>query len=447
MLISSKENNVLTLPLNNKALYERVFKLTINPVSSHLCKAIVSINPQIAHLVYEQTIKLFDTKNLYGFTEETTTVDYIEEHFKDEISKKVRNYLFKHFVIDFLIGEIIEQKIHISNSPRLYKIEDSHDKISFIFDLALSDPLDIKEWRNFSFTAPKRKRYKDLDKQVENFIEEESTYAKTTNKEHIEKNDWVYFEATLLDSELQPVHQHLKNSMWINITNEDVVDSYKNIFLTKKLNDIFVTNELEIDDSINDYDDHRYNFLIKINAIYKGKRLSIENLKNTFKLKNKVDIHNKLMEIFSYRDDQSQRKAIIEELFHLLLSKHRFEVPKHVILRRQEDIVLTLMKQPDFQVYKSQKDFHEQLEQLAEKQLKEETLIDQIAYKENIRVDMIDMQNYIHLFNNKRLHEFIYFKPYMHKIEYTGIPINAGIFSQTVMREKTLNQIIYEITR
>lgn len=144
------------------------------------------------------------------------------------------------------------------------------------------------------------------------------------------------------------------------------------------------------------------------------------------------------MEIFLYRDDQSQRKAIIEELFHLLLSKHRFEVPKHVILRRQEDILHTLMEQPDFQVYKAQKDFYQYLEQLAEKQLKEEIIVDQIAYKEDMQVEMLDMQNYIHLFNNKRLHEFIYFKPYMHKIETAGALIDAGVFSQTVLREKNI---------
>ena len=153
-----------------------------------------------------------------------------------------------------------------------------------------------------------------------------------------------------------------------------------------------------------------------------------------------------LWRFFLDRDDQSQRKAIIEELFHLLLSKHRFEVPKHVILRRQEDILLTLMEQPDFQVYKAQKDFYRYLEQLAEKQLKEEIIIDQIAYKENMHVEMMDMQNYIHLFNNKRLHEFIYFKPYMHKIETAGALIDAGVFSQTVLREKALNHVIHEIT-
>ena len=84
---------------------------------------------------------------------------------------------------------------------------------------------------------------------------------------------------------------------------------------------------------------------------------------------------------------------------------------------------------------------------MAEKQLKKKIIFDQISYKENMLVEMVDMQNYIHLFNNKRLHEFIYFKPYMHKIETAGALIDAGVFSQTVLREKALNHVIHEITR
>ena len=299
MIVLPDESAVSLAAKKNKIQQQKIFSLRIDPVSSHLCKATVSINPKLVRMIYDQTVKLFLPKSLYGITKDVTTNDYIEENSKDEIIKKVRQYLFKHFVMNFLISEIIEKKIHISNSPRLAKIDGSLENMSFVFDLALVDPLEIKEWRNFSFSAPKRKRYKDLDKQVENFIAEEATYTKNMNKDSVEKNDWVYFDATLLGNDLQPLSKYLMSSMWINITNEDVIDTYKNIFLHRKFDESFITNELELDEAVNDYDDHRYNFLIKINAIYKGKRLSLDNLKSTFKLKNKIDIHNKLMEIFS----------------------------------------------------------------------------------------------------------------------------------------------------
>jgi FKBP-type peptidyl-prolyl cis-trans isomerase (trigger factor) len=154
-----------------------------------------------------------------------------------------------------------------------------------------------------------------------------------------------------------------------------------------------------------------------------------------------------MMEVFSYRNDVSQRKTIIEETFNLLLSKHRFEVPKHLVLRRQEDILLNLVTQPDYHVYKAQKDFLKCIELLAEKSLKEETLIDQIAYKENIRVDTVDIQDYLNLLNNKKICEFAYFRPTIEKIEDLHAPLNQSAITHTTLREKTLNYIIYNLTK
>ena len=93
----------------------------------------------------------------------------------------------------------------------------------------------------------------------------------------------------------------------------------------------------------------------------------------------------------------------------------------------------------------AQKDFDSCVEMLAEKQLKEEILIDKIAYRENIKVDMRDMQNYLHLFNNKRLREFVYFRPIIEKIDSVNIPLHASILKRTVFREKTLNTIIHNL--
>jgi hypothetical protein len=105
------------------------------------------------------------------------------------------------------------------------------------------------------------------------------------------------------------------------------------------------------------------------------------------------------------------------------------------------------MKQPDYQVYKMQKDFGEQIELLAEKQLKEEIIIDQIAYQENIECSTRDIQQYLHLFNNKRLREFVYFRPILERIDTTDRPINACILGQAVTREKTLNHMILQLSQ
>ena len=152
------------------------------------------------------------------------------------------------------------------------------------------------------------------------------------------------------------------------------------------------------------------------------------------------------MEVFSFRNDESQRRSTIEEVFHLLLSKHRFEVPKHLVLRRQEDLLLSIMKQPDFHVYKAQPDFEHHLELLAEKQLKEEILVDQISHQENIRDEIADAQHYFHLFGNRKLYEFLYFKPVVARLDQFNVPFNVALLQQTFTREKTLHYIIHAMT-
>jgi len=154
-----------------------------------------------------------------------------------------------------------------------------------------------------------------------------------------------------------------------------------------------------------------------------------------------------LIEVFSYRNDISQRKAIIEEMFNLLFSKHRFEVPKHLIIRKQEEILSSLKKRPDYQVYKLNKNFTDQVALLGEKQLKEEIIIDQIASHDNVKVDTRDIQNYLNLFANHRLKEFVYFKPHQESFEDSTSPIHNSLLKQFCRREKTLNYVLYHLTR
>ena len=102
---------------------------------------------------------------------------------------------------------------------------------------------------------------------------------------------------------------------------------------------------------------------------------------------------------------------------------------------------------PDYHVYKAQKNFGKQLEKLAEKQLKEEVLIDSIGYKENIVVTRDDIKSYLHLFNHDRLREFVYFKPDLDNFDELDSPIPETLLHEAVMREKTLNTIIYQLSR
>lgn len=415
--------------------------------SSHLLKVTIEVGVPLIELLSKETIELFKQGNFDGFAEDCIPDEYILENFDGEIHERIKGYAFRHLVIDFLITELFDRQIMFANYPRLIAAEMfAGPRMLFHFDVSISDSIELKEWKLFLFKLPKRKRYKDLDKQVEQFLEAQAAASSKQDMQHIEEDDWVCFEATLIDRRCEILDPKFSSSFWLRANGRGLQEQFSAMFEGHSIADQFTTNNFDFDETQHEIDGKRYNFLITVKGLIKGNTLSVDLLKTTFRLKNKAEVHVKLMEVFSYRNDVSQRKMIIEELFHLLLTKHRFEVAKHLVLRRVEDLLVSLMKQPDYQVYKSQKDFFLQVEQLAEKQLKEEIIIDQIAYTENISVEFKDMQQYLHLFNNKRLREFVYFRSLIEKIDELEAPINANILAQAVLREKVLNHIIYTLT-
>jgi FKBP-type peptidyl-prolyl cis-trans isomerase (trigger factor) len=416
-------------------------------ISSHLFKTTVGASAEFVKKIHVQTVEIFRKSNFEGFEPNKTPFEYVEELYQSEINNKVKSYILHYWVIDFLFSEVRNHKIHMVNHPRLISIETLSDKIiDYHFNISVSDPIELKEWKNFAFKTPRRKRYKDLDKQVTSFIDFNKIQLKKRSLVLVEPKDWVLLETSLLSDKQKPIAPDLTSYFWLFVDQQEVTTQLVQQLLGKTLNSSITTFHFDYQYNHKYKDDYNYQQLVKVKAILKGSLFLLDTFKLTFKLKNKSEVHNKLMEVFSYRNDVSQRKLIIEEVFHLLLSKHRFEVPKHLILRREENILKKLSKQPDYHVYKSQKSFSTYLEMLAEKQLKEEIIIDHIAYRDNIKSEIKDFEQYLHLFNNKRLNEFIYFKP-LWEIDSNSIPVNTMLFGQIVTREKTLNHIINVLTR
>jgi len=416
------------------------------PLSTHLHKVTITVPEALATLLRTQTTELFRNASFEGFSTKAVPLDHIEQAYSSQIRGKVKQYFLQHLIIDFIFAETFGQKLIVANYPRLTSVElQASNAITYHFDLSVADPIELKEWKHFAFKSPKRKKYKDLDKQVIGFVENR-TSSKKIHPTLVEENDWVLIDALMVDDKGTVLSDQLQSSFWIKIGHQDVTPPLISQLLGKQLGNQFYTTDLEMNDGEDGYDRRSYRFLVTVRSLIKGTHFSMEIFKNTFKLKNKPDIHNKLMEVFSYRNDISQRKAIIDEVFHLLLSKHRFEVPKHQVLRREEYILHNLMSQPDYHVYKAQKDFDECIQQLAEKQLKEEIIIDHITHHENLRVDVRDMQQYLHLLSNKRLKEFIYFRPLTERLDDAQAMINLSPLAQAVIREKTLNHIIYTLT-
>lgn len=427
----------------------RNLNLITKPISSHLLQAIIEISPEIVKILHKATTSFY-AKSVQprGLRSITLPVEFVHREHYEEINDNIARYLLKHIVLDTLSSQISNKKILMANHPRLTKMNIEKDKHArYYFDLSIASPIALKEWKFFSFKAPKRKRYKDLDKQVDLFIQREYAGAKKQGRHIVENYDWINFNAQLIDAEGQALAILPQTNLWMRINTKYIEKPFQKLFLGKKINESFITKTIPLNETLQDNITDNFQFRITIKDVIKGSFLSLDAFKIMFRLKNKTDIHSKLIEVFSYRNDISQRRAIVEEVFHLLFAKHRFEIPKHLTIRKQETLLRSLKQQPDYQVYKAQKDFGVKVAELSEKLLKEEILIDQISYNENIRATSKDIRHYLTLFNNDRLKEFVYFKPSFEPIEETDIPLAEGHLRMAVQREKTLNYIIQTLTK
>jgi len=415
--------------------------------STCFAKSTVIVDKEIVQPIATHVAQLYRNYSaLPGYEDKKLPLEYTKSYFAAEISQDSQEFIYKHFVIQFLLDQLQVNRIITANWPRLADITSANGSITYHFILTVAPSLTLKEWKHFVFKQPERKNYKDLDNQVIHFVKQATDTARHQDKTIIEPGDWIYFALSLVDPVTKESDLPLITHYWIKMSSEVVLSALQQEFLHKKTNDEFVVSSLPFAHALQSTIEEPYHYHITIKFITKGAHLSLDFFKSTFKLKTRADIHKKLIEVFSYRNDISQRRSTIEELFHLLFTKHRFEIPKHIITRKKEVLLSTIKKQSDYNVYKSNKHFETNLSILAETMLKEELIIDHIAHEEEIIVTMMDVAHYLHLFNNERLKEFIYFKPLIDSIEESTVPLHEGILAQAVLREKTLNFILYTLS-
>lgn len=422
-----------------------VLSISLDSVSSHLTNATITIANSLIEHLHDKTLELYKTQvETSGL--KNTLRSYLEYNYKDEIHEHLKKFFYHYLVLDYLFDTLAQHKIKIVNSPRLIAFEyTAACDFVYRFQFSVAAPIVIREWKHFAFKAPRRKNYKDLDKQVELFLKKNHELAKQSDENVVNVSDWVNFTAIVDPS--SGTAKNLARNFWVKITPTVMRHTFVEELEHKKIGATFITTAFSLGPHFDNTIIGSHEFSVVVNGITKGNSFSLDALKTIFRLPNKMAVHEKLIEVFSYRNDISQRRSIIEEMFHLLFSKHRFEIPKHLILRRQETILQTLRSCPDYQAYKSHSDFDYHVAILAEKQLKEEILIDEIACTEKIKIDTKDVAQYLNLLCNKRMREFLYFRSFFDTIEQSIYPVQHGVLKQALRREKTLNHVLHHLMR
>jgi len=424
-------------------------RFDINQISPHFCKASIMIPAALVDKTYEQAI-LAQSKSIrpHGFRSKEVPIEYVKQNFENNINHHLEEFLFKYFTLNFLLKSIKEQKLNIVGEPRIQEVFiQPGQEATFHFDINLFPKIEFQNWKYYPFKAPKRKNYKDLDRQVEEFMKKEKNLRKESLDESIKIRDWVSFDLWVVDENDNPIFGNYKENLWLKIGYEEADAELQNLFVDKKVGDIFYTQEDCIQEYFGTQIGSNYRFGIEIKDILNNSFFCFENFKRQFKLKTKKEMRKRLIEVFSYRNDISQRQAMVEEAFKLMLAKYTLDIPNYLVLRQQKNVLEDIKKNPDYHVYKTQDNFEDHIKKLADKQVKEIILIEQLANKENIHATDEDLACYLNLTKRPRMKEFIYFKIPETKIEGQETPMPAELIRRQCLREKTLNYIIFHLTR
>lgn len=383
-----------------------------------------------------------------GFPVGNIPLSYVKEHHKDLIIEHLKQFLLNYRVINFLKDECIQRKIPIAGSPRLVDIAfDITKEVTFHFECTKADRISIQDWKYFNFKAPKRKNYKDLDKQVEYFIAEEVSLAQKGQNEVIALRDWVLFCVTVLDVDKKPIMDMFTQHFWFKMGDEEMESSLRDLFIGKKIGDIFITEDQGFQEYFSTILQTNYAFLVEIIDTVPHAYFDFELFKKYFKLKTAKDLHRKLIEVFSFRHDISQRRATVEDTLKLLIQKHKIVAPIHMMLRQKNKLLRAIRENPDYTVYKKQADFEQRVDELAQKQANELVFVDQFAHSEDLVVTPLDMKGYLMLTQRNRMKDFLYFDIPESTENGHEIPIPLEEIKRVCLLEKGINHAIYHLTK
>jgi len=409
----------------------------------------ITIPVKIIDKIYRHSLHLQQqSSHTFGFNQHRAPIAYLNEYYKEHLLNHLKEFLFKYVVISFLYQKLLEQRIIVIGEPRLQNIIlNPQEGAYYNFHFAPSKPVVVRDWRYLPFKAPARKKYKDIDKQATNFITEERNNQEQFAQEEIAPGDWVFFEAILLNSHKKPLIKNLSEHLWLQISNEETSEPFRNLFIGKKLGDRFISDHLCLREYFGCQFDNNYLFEIFIKKILPYAYFCINAFKEQFRLKSERKAHQKIVEVYSSRNDLSLRRAMVEEAFSLLNRTYPIDIPESAIIRREKILRDELQMNPDYSVYKLQSDFNQKMRLLAEKQIREHLLTDYFALQENIHVEDHDVYQYLNLTKRARTKEFIHFLHPAIRANEEELPISHASLKLLCVKEKTINHILYHLTK
>lgn len=410
----------------------------------------INVNTSLTKEFYQQALTHHQHHfTAYGFQHQETPSFYVEAQYKPHLEKHLSEFIFSFYIASALYKFLREQKIVTIGEPRLIKAELELEKGCFYqFEVTLAPSILVHDWKYLPFKAPKRRLYKDIDKQAAALIQEEASHQQTYgNHDTVEVGDWIKFKVELLDKNNQPMNETLYETLWLQIGEEETSIPYKELFVGKKIHESFMTKAQCLQEYFNSLIDGNYIFLVTIQSILPKKFFNLEHFKEHFKLKSEKKVHQKVVEVYSSKHDLSLRRSMVEETMRVLNQAYPLEIPASMIADQEKLIMQSVQNSPDYMVYRQLPDFADMITKLAYKQVLETILIDHFAYQENISLSDAEVEYYLNFTKRARTKEFLHFVHPLIRVNEEETPISHESLKQVCLREKTLNHILYHLNK
>lgn len=425
------------------------FSCILTIESPHRAYARITVPQQhVDALYHEASHTQMRMTEAQGFRKGGIPIGYIQDTYRSNLIEHLEEFFLNYHAIDVLHRAVREQKILLTGNPRLTEIDlEPQRDATLSFDLSICPSPELGEWKYLPFKAPKRKNYKDLDRQVSIFVKNELEAQAAAKVNTTDIGDWVLFSVAIVNADHQELCGETTPSVWLKIGDEEADADFRELLVNTTLGDVLYTRSRALQEYFSELLTTDYLFKVTILDILKSSYFCFESFKKYFRLKTNKELHRKLIEVFSFRNDLSQRRATASEALRLILSRHHFALPQSAVIRQQEALIDRIKQNTDYHVYRTQNDFKDRVRQLAEKEAREVILLDQIAYDEGIKIADADVKGYLNLINRPRMKDFIYFDAPATKIGGQETPISVEQLKFECLREKALNHIIYYLTR
>jgi hypothetical protein len=378
---------------------------------------------------------------MYGFENGNIPYEYIKIHYHDSLQGHLEHIFYHFYAHDILVKQL---RKHGSYIPKLFElnclIDLKNEKISFVYDYIdkLLDYDVMPDFKKLKF--PERKKYRDLDRQAKLIIESEEKNKQTVSSLYIEEGDWIGIRIYMSDGEAI-IDNQLSLKMWLHITNESIDKEIRDVFLKKKLKDHFFCNAFFLNELLStNFITHM--FYIEIEDHVSKNYFCFDGFKEAFGYDNK-DVFEKIIDIFSLRNDVSLKKEKTQMTLRYFLEKIKIHIEPQIIKEHELIIQSKIIKNPDYLLYQSDSNFTLNIKRLACRQGMEKILIDYFIHIFHIKSNDNLLHWYLNILQRHRLKDFLYFDiSHVYDNSNKSTLIKNSMIEQMALREKTIEFLI-----